>query len=364
MEDTKKTYWQTILPFVTSRTKAVIQANPTILPVREDANEVNINIFNYDATQITKKSCAKVADCLAYRYSNRVTWINMDGIRKKDVEWLCNKLDIHALIQEDILSISQRPKMDEINEVLFCLLNMLYFNDETGAVEQEQISLVLGKNFVLSIQEDATRDVFDGLRERLQLTSSKVRQTQADYLFYALLDTIVDHYFLVLEKIGERIEVLEEAIIKYANNTVLSRINTLRKEMIVLKRNIAPVRELISNVMKTESRLIEERTFKYFKDIQDHIIQANDLADNLRDMIGSLHDLYLSKINLRLNEVMKVMTIVTCLLAPAAVIGGIFGMNFDVIPYAHQAWGFYLAVACMLVIPIGMIWVFKKRGWF
>lgn len=364
MKGTKKTYWQVILPFVNSRTKAVIQTNPTIAPVREDASEINVNIFDYDARQIAKESCTKITECAAYQNNGKVTWINIDGIRKQDIEWLCNQFGIHALIQEDILSISQRPKMDEINDVLFCLLNMLYFNDETGAVEQEQISLVLGKDFVLSIQEDATRDVFDGLRERLQFTSSKMRQTQADYLFYALLDMIVDHYFLVLEKIGERIEALEENIIRYASNMTLGRINALRKEMIVLKRNIGPVRELINNIMRTESNLIEERTFKYFKDIQDHITQANDLADNLRDMIGSLHDLYLSKINLRLNEVMKVMTIVTCLLAPPTVIGGIFGMNFDVIPYAHQNWGFYLAVACMFIIPIGMIWIFKKRGWF
>ena len=175
---------------------------------------------------------------------------------------------------------------------------------------------------------------------------------------------IVDNYFIVMEKLGEGIEALEEDIIRRADNKTLSRINMLRKEMIVLKRSISPVREVINGILRSENNLVDEKTEKYFKDIYDHIVQANELAENYRDMMINLQDLYLSNVNLKMNEVMKVMAVVTCLLAPATVIGGIFGMNFDKIPWLHNEFGFYLAVGIMLIIPVWMIVMFRRRGWF
>ena len=167
-----------------------------------------------------------------------------------------------------------------------------------------------------------------------------------------------------MEKMGEKIELLEEDIIKNSNNRSLVKINMIRKEMILLKRSIAPVRELISGILRSESELIEEKTEKYFKDVYDHIIQANDLSENYRDMMMNMQDLYLSNVNLRMNEVMKVMAVVTCLLAPATVIGGIFGMNFDIIPLLHNKWGFFISVGLMLFVPLLMVRSFRKRGWF
>ena len=196
------------------------------------------------------------------------------------------------------------------------------------------------------------------------MTNSKLRQRGADYLCYTMLDLIVDNYFFVIEKLGERIEVLEENIIRTSNNRSLAQINQLRKELIVLKRNLAPVRDLIGGIIRSESELLEDRTTKYFKDVHDHITQAFDLSENYRDVILSMQDLYINNVNLRMNEVMKVMAIVTCLLAPATVIGGIFGMNFDIIPTAHEEWGFYTAVGLMLFIPCVMLVVFYRRGWF
>ena len=223
--------------------------------------------------------------------------------------------------------------MDEVDDVLFCLLNMLYFNTEKKTVETEQISILFGKDFVITFQEDASRDAFDPIRSRLKITKSQIRQRTADYMLYAMLDLIVDNYFLVMESLGEQIETLEEEVVRRSNKRSLARINQLRKELIVLKRNIAPVRDLISGIIRSESDLLNDRTTKYFKDVYDHIVQAYDLSENYRDVMMSMQDLYVSNVNLRLNEVMKVMTIVTCLLAPATVIGGIFGMNFDIIPY-------------------------------
>ncbi|HMJ45889.1 MAG TPA: magnesium/cobalt transporter CorA, partial [Ferruginibacter sp.] len=255
-------------------------------------------------------------------------------------------------------------KMDEINGLVFCLLNMLYFNEKDTSVETEQISIVLGKNFVISFQEDASKDVFNPLRDKIKIAVSKVRQNGADFLFYSLIDSIVDHYYTVMEQLGEKIENLEEDIIRNANKKSLANINMLRKEMIVLKRSISPVREMVNGILRSESDLIEEKTGKYFKDVYDHIIQANDLAENYRDMMMNLQDLYLSNVNLKLNEVMKVMAIVTCLLAPATVIGGIFGMNFERIPLLHNQWGFFISVGLMLIVPLWMILIFKRRGWF
>ncbi|MDB5191594.1 MAG: corA [Segetibacter sp.] len=356
---------QLIVPlFNTSRTKEIFHINPTAAPVRTEAEEIHVKVYEYDMDDFKEyemKNCQEIGRFLA---SKKICWINIDGIRKNDVETVCNHFGIHNLLIEDILSIGQRPKMDEIEGILFCLLNMLYFNDKHCSVEQEQVSIALGHNFVITFQEDASRDVFNGLRDKLQFNNSKVRQRGADYLCYSLLDMIVDHYFVVMEQLGEKIEALEEEIIRQSNNRSLAKINSLRKELIVLKRNVAPVRELVNGFIKSESQLLHDQTIKYYKDVYDHILQANDFAENYRDMMTNLQDLYLSKVNLKLNEVMKVMAIVTCILAPATVIGGIFGMNFEVIPYAHQRWGFYVTVSLMLIIPLIMIWIFKKRGWF
>ena len=350
--------------FGTQRTKEILSVNPTIIPHREEAREVVIYVYDYNPTSLEVKKLPAIEDSFCYKTSNTISWINIDGLRKADVENVCNHFAIHPLIVEDILSINQRPKMDEMEGILFCLLNMLYYNDQKQTVEQEQISIALGKGFVVSFQEDAKRDVFNPLRDRLKLATTKVRQSGADYLCYSMLDLIVDNYYVVMEKLGDRIEMLEEEVIRNSNKRSLAKINQLRKELIVLKRNIVPVRDLVGGILRSESDLLDDRTTKYFKDIYDHVVQAIDLSENYRDMMMSMQDLYINNVNLRMNEVMKVMTIVTCLLAPATVIGGIFGMNFDRIPYLHNENGFWIAVAGMLIIPVGMIWVFRRRGWF
>ncbi|WEK36900.1 MAG: magnesium/cobalt transporter CorA [Candidatus Pseudobacter hemicellulosilyticus] len=351
-------------PTGTQRTKEILHVNPTVIPQREEATAVEIKVYDYDAGTVNESRPDSISECLSFRESNRISWINIDGLRKADVETICNHFNIHALLTEDILSVSQRPKMDEVEGILFCLLNMLFYNEHKKTVETEQISIVLGKDFVISFQEDAKRDVFDPLRSRLHMPNSKIRQRSADYLLYSMLDLVVDNYFLVMEKVGEQIELLEDEIIRRSNPKSLARINQLRKELIVLKRNVAPVRDLVNGIIRSESELLDDRTTKYFKDVYDHIVQAYDLGENYRDIMIGMQDLYINNVNLRLNEVMKVMAIVTCLMAPATVVGGIFGMNFDVIPYIHQEWGFYLAVAIMLIVPLWMLRAFKKRGWF
>lgn len=358
-------YLQLIFPiFNTQRTREIFHVNPTAAPEREEAKEVCIHVYDFNSTEIREYKFERIEECFAFRDNGNTTWINIDGLRKADIEAICKRYDIHYLIMEDILSVGQRPKMDEMDNVLYCLLNMLYFNEQDITVEQEQISIVLGKNFVVSFQEDAKRDVFDILRNRLKLANSKQRQSGADYLCYSMIDMIVDNYFIVMEKLSDKIELLEEEIIRVGNARSLARINSLRKELIVLKRNVAPVRDLVNGFIRSDSDLLEEKTTKYFKDVHDHIVQAADMVENYRDMMMNMQDLYLNKANMKMNETMKVMAIVTCLLAPATVIGGVFGMNFDRIPYLHNKYGFFIAVTLMLIIPLWMIRLFKKRGWF
>ncbi|MGZ3844683.1 MAG: magnesium/cobalt transporter CorA [Flavisolibacter sp.] len=368
MTDRTKKYFRYLIPvslFGTNRTKEILNINPTVNISRKEPERVFITVYDYDEGSLNECRLARIEDSFAYKENKHISWINIDGLRKQDVELISEKYGIHPLIAEDILSVSQRPKMDEVEGILYCLLNMLYYNETTQTVEQEQVSIVLGKDFVITFQEDPRKDVFNPIRDKLKMANSKLRQRGADYLCYSLLDMIVDNYFFVMEKLGERIEQAEEEVIRNSNTRSLARINQLRKELIVLKRNIAPVRDLIGGIIRSESELLEDSTTKYFKDVHDHITQAYELNENYRDIMISMQDLYINNVNLRMNEVMKVMAIVTCLLAPATVIGGIFGMNFDTnVRFFHKPFGFYTAVAFMLLIPIWMLWAFKKRGWF
>lgn len=350
--------------FGTERTKEILTVNPTIEAYRTEPEIVKYYVFDFDEDHLEEMQLSKAEDCFKYKQNHKTSWINVDGIRKSDIEIVCNHFNIHALIQEDILSVGQRPKIDEVEGVMYCLLNMLFYNEQKKTIETEQISLVLGEDFVISFQEDASRDVFDTLRMKLKNPKSQLRQRTIDYTLYTMLDLIVDHYFLVMEKLGLEIEYVEEDVVRNSNKRSLARINQIRKELIVLKRNIVPVRDLVSGMIKSESELLNDRTTKYFKDVYDHIMQAQDLTENYRDMMVSMQDLYINNVNLKMNEVMKVMAIVTSILAPATVIGGIFGMNFDIIPFAHHSNGFYLAVTAMFIIPVWMLWAFKKRGWF
>jgi magnesium transporter len=268
-------------PFNIFRTKEILKVNPTIIPERkEEEIPTKIFVYDYNHTLIEEMSVEKVEDSFHFLQSDKISWINVDGIRKTDVEKICEHYNIHYLIAEDIQSVNQRAKTDEIDGILYCVLNMIYFNDTHGSVESEQVSVILGKNYVITFQEDAKRDVFNPIREKLKIQASKVRNSSADYLCYMMLDLIVDNYFIVMEKLGERVENLEEDIAKNPNNRTLAKINMLRKEMIVLKRTIAPVRELVNGFLKSESPLLTEANEKYYKDVYDHIVQANDLAEN------------------------------------------------------------------------------------
>lgn len=339
----------------------------TYNPSREDVKGEDVvpvyTLYHYNEKGLTETKLPEAEAC-GVKKSGDVVWLNIDGLKKDEVEQISKTYDLHPLVVEDILSTGQRAKMDETGDVIYCLLPMIYYNEGTGQIEAEQVSIVLGKGFVLSFQEDQTRDVFNPVRDKLRNTGSKLRLSTADYLCYALIDVIVDSYFGVLEKMNERIEKLEDKILLQQEKAATEKISILRREVMTMRRLIAPVRELVTGFLRSESHLLEYSQDKYYKDVFDHITQANEYADAHRDLLINLQDVFTSQLNMRMNEVMKIFTMVATLLAPATVIGGIFGMNFDVIPFAHQTAGFWWAVAAMLLIPLAMIIWFKRKGWF
>jgi len=339
--------------------------NPARVGERRDlVSETVYKVFDYDAAHMEERSFSDESSFSAYRQSGRQVWINVDGLKKDEVERLCARYGVHPLVMEDVLSTGQRAKMDEIGDIVFCLLPMLYFNTAQVTVDTEQVSLVIGSGFLISFQEDPERDVFDPVRERLRNGNMRLRDGGPDYLAYSLLDVIVDSYFTVIEQLNECIEELDDDLILRNGKDILPRISLLRREVMTIRRSIQPVRELINGFLRSEHPLIDERSYKYFKDVLDHIIQANEYIEIQRETILNLQELYMSQINLRMNEVMKVFTMVTVLLAPAAVIGGIFGMNFDRIPLSHDPRGFYAMVMLMVIIALIMLAYFKRKKWF
>lgn len=331
---------------------------------RKPAEFVKITVFDYSASEMEELVVDNIKDVFRYVETPGVSWINIDGIRKEEVHAICVRYGVHYLVEEDILNVGQRAKMDEMGDHLFCVLPMIYFNKESCTIEQEQVSMVLGKNFVISFQEDPKRDVFDPIREKLRMNGSRLRGAGADYLCYMLLDVIVDSYFIVLDSLGERIELMEDVVQHQPSTRALARINFLRRELLLFRRAILPVRELMNGFLRSENPLLDERTMKYYKDVYDHIVHGNDLTDNYRDMITNVQEQYHTQLNLKMNEVMKVLAVVTTLMAPLTVIAGIYGMNFDNMPELHTRNGYYYTIGIMVLILIVMIFVFKKRGWF
>jgi magnesium transporter len=321
-------------------------------------------IFDYNAGELNERVELNEEACRKYHKNGNTTWINIDGLRAEEVQRLCEHYDIHALVIEDILARNERPKMEEAGNVIFCVLPQMFYDEEKDCIYLEQVSIVLGRDFVLSFQEEAERDVFDPIRARLRDKESKIRNRMPDYLVYNLLDVIVDSYFDVLEKLAGRLEGLEDQLIRTQTNRQLAQISGLRRDVATVRRAVLPVRELVAHFVRSDSELLDERNEKYFRDVLDHAIQANDFIDSHRDTLMNLQDLYMNQINLRMNEVMKIFTLLATLMAPATVIGGIFGMNFEYMPLLKVRYGFDIAVLIMICIPIMMIVWFKKRGWF
>jgi magnesium transporter len=324
--------------------------------------KVKITIVDYDETHFQEKEAKTIEECLALKDKPTVMWINVDGLHQVEIlEQLGDCLGVHPLVLEDILNTGQRPKIEDFGDYIFVVLKMLY-DDKSNGIATEQISLILGPNFVVSFQE-REGDVFNPIRERIRRVRGRIRKMGADYLAYTLLDSIVDSYFIVLEKLGEKIELLEEELVTNPTTETLQTIHDLKTEMVFLRKSVWPLREIISGLERGESALIQESTGIYLKDVYDHTIQVIDTVETFRDMVSGMLDIYLSSVSNRMNEVMKVLTIIATIFIPLTFIAGIYGMNFQYMPELGWRWGYLMVWLVMLVIGALMLVYFRRRRW-
>ncbi len=326
-------------------------------------DQIRITLMDYDSDGVREETPDDIETCLACRKTPGVTWINIDGLHDTAlIEKIGGCFDIHPLILEDILHIGTRPKIEVFDTFIFLVMNMLHHDPESGDILIEQFSLILGDHFVLSFQERPS-GVIQSVKERVRSDKSRIRRKGADYLTYALMDTVVDHYFIVLEHLGEEIENMEEALITAMDRNTFDVINTMKSKLISLRRTVSPLRELISGIQKDDSGLIDETHLIFFRDIHDHVIQIQETIDMYRELVSGLHDTFLANVNHKMNEIMKTLTITATLFIPLTFIAGIYGMNFKYMPELDWRWG-YFAVWGLIVSVVGvMLYFFRKRDW-
>ncbi len=352
--------------------KKVIRTNPkkigaspgSLIHVGErKVDSAQISLIEYNTEKFSEKAVASIDECIAAKDDQSVKWINIDGIHQVDILEKCGScFDLHPLVLEDVLNTGHRPKFEEHDDYLFLVLKMLLLPEDQSEIHTEQISLVVKNGLVISFQEQAG-DVFDGVRNRIRTNRGRVRKRGADYLAYTLLDSIIDNYFVILEKVGEEIEELEDELLANPGPATLHKIHNLKREMILLRKSVWPLREVISGLQRCESPLLAEGTEIFFKDIYDHTIQVIDTVETFRDILSGMLDLYLSSISNRMNEVMKVLTIMATIFIPLTFIAGIYGMNFDHMPELHWQWGYAAFWIIILLVAGAMVAFFKKKKW-
>lgn len=327
--------------------------------------KVRIRVVRYDAENLDEKEYETIEECLEYYRKNPgVKWINIDGLHDTAVmKKVGEAFDIHPLALEDIVNTVQRPKMDSYEHYLFVTLKMFYLKEEDSGIEAEQMSFILGKDYVLSFQEKVG-DVFDLVRKRLRTGGNgNIRKSGADYLLYALTDAIVDHYFIVLESIGNKLEEADEELAEHPSPGILRRIHELKKQVVFLKKMTWPLRELFGSILRLETGLIKKKTHLFFRDVQDHTIQVLDGIESFREMISGMVDLYQSSVGNKMNEVMKVLTIIATIFIPPTFVAGVYGMNFENMPELHTRSGYFVVIGIMSASIIAMLVFFRKKNW-
>ncbi len=329
----------------------------------ERAEPVRISVIHYDADRIEQRQVSSAGEAADFRGRPGVAWINVDGLHQLEViEELGRRFDLHPLVLEDIVNTAQRPKLEDYGRSLFIVVKMLTWNDQAARVESEQVSLILGQDFLLTFQE-RPGDVFDLIRDRLRNDKGRIRRMGADYLAYALLDAILDYYFTVLEQIGDRIEVLEDLEVRNPRPETLREIHRLKREMITLRRAAWPLRDVVNSLERGKTSLLREDTGVYFRDLYDHAVQVIENTETYRDMLSGLLDLYMSAVSNRMNEVMKVLTIIATIFIPLTFIAGIYGMNFEFMPELGRPWGYPAALGAMALVALAMLIYFRRKKW-
>jgi magnesium transporter len=323
-----------------------------------------VTVIDYDgAGHFEERDATDISRLSETRETAPVTWINVAGLHHLEVmEAIGQGFGIHPLLLEDILNTEQRPKIEQYDNYLYMILKLIRWHEESGAIETEQISIVLGGRFVLTFQEQE-KDIFDPLRQRIRSGKGRIRQQGADYLAYSLLDIVVDHYFLILEHLGEQVELLEDELVADPDAATLQRIHDLKREMLHLRRSVWPLREVISGLQRGESALFQESTLIYLRDVYEHTIQVIDTIETYRDIVSGLLDIYLSSVSNKMNEVMKVLTIIATIFIPLTFLTGLYGMNFQYFPELQWRWAYPVLWLILITISGVMLAYFRRKGW-
>ena len=321
-----------------------------------------ITILDYDETSAQEVEAKSIDECFVFKEKPTVTWINIDGLEVDVIQRLGDCYGFHPLVLEDILNTDQRPKLEDYGDYLYIVLKMLH-NEKRPEIVTEQISLILGRNFVISFQEGVEGDVFDGLRGRIRSGKGRIRNMGADYLAYSLIDAIVDNYFVILEEVGEKVEDLEDELITNPSPHTLREIHQLKREMIFLRKAVWPLREVINSMGREETSLVKDSTRIYLRDVYDHTIQVIDSIETARDMLSGMLDIYLSSMSNRMNEIMKFLTIIGTIFIPLTFIAGVYGMNFEFMPELKWRWGYFGLWGVMAGLALFMLLYFKRKKW-
>ena len=324
---------------------------------------IRITVMDYDSQAFQEKTVSAVEECFKFKTTPTTTWINVDGIHDVEIiEKLGKEFGIHPLVLEDVLNTNQRPKSEDYVQYIFVVLRMLSYDESTQKTKSEQVSLILGTDFLISFQE-VIGDVFDEIRLRIRQDKGRVRKMPVDYLAYCLIDAIVDNYFAILEKLGDRIESLQERLVSQPDDRIIQHIYETKRELALVRRSVWPLREVIGGLQRTESTLINEATGVYLRDIYDHTIQVIDTVESLRDMVAGMVDIYLSTLSNRMNAVMKVLTIIATIFIPLTFIAGVYGMNFRHMPELQWPWAYPATLLLMAAVAGTMLFYFRRKRW-
>jgi magnesium transporter len=347
-----------------SSKKAGLPPGTVVFVGEQKVEEIRITLIDYDENQYKEKEIKNIEDSFPYKDSPSISWINIDGVHQVEViEKLGDHFVLHPLLQEDVVSTHQRPKLDEFDDHLFIVLRMFFLNEEKNELEGEQISFIVGANFVISFQE-RQGDVFEQVRERLRNGKGRIRRKGSDYLAYCLIDAIVDSYYTILETLGEHIESLQEELVSEPQREDLQIIQDLKRDMLFIRKSVWPLREVIGGLGRSESTLIKQDVLVYIRDVYDHVIQAIDTIETYRDMLSAMLDIYLSSVGNRMNEVMKVLTIIATIFIPMTFLAGVYGMNFKYMPELEWRYAYLFFWIVVSVVLIAMITYFKRKKWF
>lgn len=346
------------------RSKSAGLTPGTLIHIGERLMDIpKISIIDYTASDLEEKIIKNIEECCVYQEKNSITWINIDGIHQSNIiEQIGNLFHIHPLTLENIMNTDQRPKIEYFPGYIFIAVKMIYWNEIKQEIEIEHISLILKDRIVLSFQEKEG-DIFNPIRKRIKTKSGKIRMKGADYLIYALLDAIVDQYFLILEKLGDKTELLEDSLINQPSPENLQTIHQNKRNLIFIRNAVWPLREVINKLEKDDSKLVQKNTKIFLRDVYDHTIQIIETVETLRDMVAGLLEIYLSSLSNKMNEVMKVLTIIATIFIPLTFIAGIYGMNFHYMPELSWKLGYPMAIGGMFILGLIMLLFFKKKKW-